>query len=232
MAALLVALSYPGAQSDRKDVAAPTATSSVSSPSAPASPVPTIPPVSSPTVSATPPSSTQPASPTLKAIVPAKPTKLAIPAIGVVAYFGTPIVSAHDADGWTITPPEATWEDLQQVYWWSESQYSALPGNPSKGSTFVYGHACFSASCAFNKLKDLTAGDLIKVTTSSGVLTYRVTQGPLKLDKSPQGVGASKALYTYGIPNELRLVTCGYTPEGASPFNWAVIARLQPRGPP
>lgn len=159
------------------------------------------------------------------------PTKLAIPAIGLkVGYdnssdIGT-VVSTHDSDGWTITPPEETWKDLQSAYWWSETQYSVLPGDPSHGSTFIYMHACSQVQCAGNLLHTLKAGDMIVLTTPKGVLRYRITK-VLKLDKSVQGIGASTEFYSYGVPNQLRLATCGYAADGSSPFNWAVIAALQ-----
>lgn len=219
VAMLLVALSYQEPRSDGKDAAAPTVPSSVRSPSDPASQVP-----ASSTISPTQPA---PSSAPLKSVAPARPSKLAIPAIGLDAQFGSPIVSTHDGEGWSITPPESTLQDLRLVYWWSETKYSALPGSPSKGTTFIYGHACRDPQygCAFDRLKNLTKGDKIELTAGKAVLTYRVT-ALLKLDKTPQGVGASRELYSYGESNKLRLVTCGYTAEGTSPFNWAALAVL------
>ncbi|HEV7146263.1 MAG TPA: class F sortase [Pedococcus sp.] len=165
-------------------------------------------------------------------VVPAAlPTELAIPAIGLriggdpSSRIGT-VVSTTVDGVWSITPPEASWEDLQSAYWWSQERYSALPGAPSTGTTFVYMHACQQVRCAGNDLHRLRPGDTITLTTRAGVLQYRVA-ALLRLDKTPQGVGSSKTLYSYGHRNQLRLVTCGYAADGSSPFNWAVIATLQ-----
>jgi hypothetical protein len=159
------------------------------------------------------------------------PTALAIPTIGLSvghdpgSHIGT--VESRTVDGvWTITPPEASWVDLQSAYWWSQQRYSALPGAPSAGTTFLYMHACSQVHCAGNDLHRLRRGDAITLTTRTGVLHYRVDR-LLRLDKTPQGVGNNKTLYSYGRPDQLRLVTCGYAPDGSSPFNWAVIATLR-----
>jgi hypothetical protein len=161
------------------------------------------------------------------------PTALAIPAIGLSighdggSHIGT--VESRTVDGiWTITPPEATWVDLQSAYWWSQRRYSALPGAPSTGTTFLYMHACLQVHCAGNDLHRLRGGEAVVLATRAGVLHYRVVR-VLRLDKTPQGVGNNNTLYSYGHRNQLRLVTCGYAPDGSSPFNWAVIATLQGR---
>jgi hypothetical protein len=159
------------------------------------------------------------------------PTALALPTIGLSVGHGTgshiSTVESRTLDGvWTITPPEATWVDLQSAYWWSQQRYSALPGAPSAGTTFLYMHACSQVHCAGNDLHRLRRGDAITLTTRTGVLHYRVDR-LLRLDKTPQGVGNNKTLYSYGRPDQLRLVTCGYAADGSSPFNWAVIATLR-----
>ncbi|MGH8862629.1 MAG: hypothetical protein ACRDVG_15585, partial [Jatrophihabitantaceae bacterium] len=162
---------------------------------------------------------------------PSRPLRLSIPAIGLRAgyddgsRFGA-VRSARVDGQWTITPPEATWSDLQSVYWWSERAYSALPGEPSAGTTFVYMHACSHVVCAGNQLHLLSPGETITMTTATGTLTYTV-QRTVLLDKSPRGVGASKLVYSYGRVGALRLVTCGYAPDGTSPYNWAVLAVLR-----
>jgi hypothetical protein len=159
------------------------------------------------------------------------PTRLAIPSIHLeIGYdqnssMGT--VASSRVDGqWTITPPEATWADLQSGYWWSEQRYSALPGNPSAGTTFIFLHACAQVRCAGNRVHELRKGNVIELSTPAGVLHYTVEQ-KLLLDKTPQGVGNNAVLYSYGHANQLRIVTCGYAADGSSPFNWAVIAALK-----
>ena len=161
---------------------------------------------------------------------PARPIRLAIPAIGLRVGYGAgsrvgTVRSQRTGREWTITPPEATWDDLQSVFWWSERAYSVLPGDPSAGTTFVFMHACLHVTCAGNNLNHVRAGDIVRLTTAAGTLTYTARR-TLRLDKSVGGIGASKVVYSYGHPDELRLVTCGYAPDGTSPFNWAVLADL------
>lgn len=159
------------------------------------------------------------------------PTALTIPAIGLRIGHATDsrigTVQARTVGGiWSITPPETSWVDLQSAYWWSQQRYSALPGAPSAGTTFLYMHACSQVQCAGNDLHRLRPDDAITMTTRAGVLHYRVVR-LLRLDKSPQGVGSNRTLYSYASLNQLRLVTCGYAADGSSPFNWAVIATLR-----
>jgi hypothetical protein len=177
-----------------------------------------------------PPSTSATSRPAAASVPPARPVRLAIPAIGLLVGYragsrvGT-VRSQHIGRTWTITPPEATWADLQSAYWWSEPRYSALPGDPSSGTTFVFMHACLHVVCAGNNLRRVRAGDVIRLTTAAGQLTYTVRR-TVRLDKSVAGIGASKVVYSYGHPDQLRLVTCGYAPDGTSPFNWAVLATL------
>jgi hypothetical protein len=171
-----------------------------------------------------------PARATSRTISPARPTRLAIPAIGLRVGYDRQsavrtVVSHRDGGTWTITPAEQTWKDLVSAYWWSERRYSALPGDPSTGTTFLFMHACRTVTCAGNHLADLRAGNVIVLSTRAGTLRYTVRR-KLRLDKTPAGVGNSRTLYSYGRPDQLRLVTCGYAPDGTSPFNWAVIATL------
>jgi len=155
------------------------------------------------------------------AVAPGRPEGIAIPAIGLHTAIAS-VVSTHEGGQWTIDPPKQTLGELQRVYWWSEH---AAPADPSKGAAYLYGHACTSLVCAFNDLHQLSTGDLVRVTTAHGVLSYRVVKGPKRLAKTAAGIGSS-SIYDYGVTNRLVLITCGYTPDGSSPFNWVVVARL------
>lgn len=168
----------------------------------------------------------QPASPAAgsrgtSAVPAGRPERIRIPAIGVDAPVAG-VVSTHDRRGWTINPPEQTLAELRQAYWWSEH---APPADPSAGTSYIYGHACTRVACTFNDLRELAPRDLITVTTARGVLNYRVVGAPVRLAKTPAGIGSS-SIYDYGVVNRLVLITCGYTPDGASPLNWVVIAQL------
>lgn len=158
-------------------------------------------------------------------VLPAQPERITIPAIGVDTAVGS-VVSQHVSGTWMIKPPESTTSDLERAYWWSEH---AAPGAPSTGTTYIYGHACTRANCAFDDLHLLHRGEVVWVHTAHSILSYRVLAEPLKLAKTAAGIGAS-SIYDYGVVNRLVLVTCGYAPDGSSPFNWAVIAQLVAAG--
>jgi hypothetical protein len=155
-------------------------------------------------------------------IPPGPPQTITIPAIGVHTAVRS-VVSTHQRGLWVIIPPMATNADLRRVYWWSEH---AAPAAPSDGTAYIYGHACSHyALCAFNHLYRLATGDLVTVTTVRGALAYRVAAKPVRLAKTAAGIGDS-FIYNYGAVNRLVLITCGYAPDGSSPWNWAVVTQL------
>lgn len=160
--------------------------------------------------------------PTDSKVPPGRPRAIAIPAIGLHTTIAS-VVSTHQASGWTIDPPKQTLAQLQRVYWWSEH---AAPADPSRGAAYLYGHSCSSLVCAFNDLRQLSTGDLVRVTTARGRLSYRVVAEPIRLAKTASGIGSS-SIYDYGVAGRLVLVTCGYLPDGSSPFNWVVIAEVR-----
>lgn len=163
-----------------------------------------------------------PPSPPSAGLPPGGPERITIPVIGVRAAVRG-VVSTHEQGLWVIVPPMATNADLRHVYWWREH---AAPAAPSKGTAYIYGHACTHYSlCAFNHLPELAPGDLVRVTTTRGTLTYRVTAPPVRLAKTSAGIGAS-SIYDYSVVNRLVLVTCGYASNGSSPWNWVVITQL------
>lgn len=99
--------------------------------------------------------------------------------------------------------------DLECAYWWSEH---AAPGDPSTGTTYIYGAACTRVRCAFDDLRPLRRGEVVWVRTADIVSSYRVLAESITLRKTPAGIG-SRSIY-------------GYAPDGSSPFSWAVIAQL------
>jgi hypothetical protein len=160
-------------------------------------------------------------------IPPGLPETITIPAIGVDAAVRS-VVSTHQQGLWVIVPPMATNADLRRVYWWSEH---AAPADPSMGTAYIYGHACSHyALCVFNHLYMLAMGDLVTVTTVRGALAYRVVAKPVRLAKTAAGIGAS-TIYNYGVVNRLVLITCGYAPDGSSPWNWVVVTQLAAAAP-
>lgn len=189
----------------------------------------------SPTPGASTPSSSPPAKPTISPLNRKNernwPTELNIPSIGVKASFGKPVVQRWDRKlgEWVMDPPEATWEDLQKVYWWKQH---VLPG-PATGTAYVYGHACISTQCAFNNLHLVKVGALVRAYVGPLVATYQIVpinphhprSGVQSFEKTVQGIGSS-VVYNYHVPGRLVLITCGYAGDGSSPFNWVAFAQL------
>lgn len=58
------------------------------------------------------------------------------------------------------------------VAWWSGG---GTPGQPADNTVYLYGHVSASPA-VFNTLAEAAVGDVIELTTGSGVLTYHVTQ--------------------------------------------------------
>jgi hypothetical protein len=163
----------------------------------------------------------RPSEATGSAVEPGKPLRIDIPAIGLhTAIAG--VVSTHEGGRWTIDPPKQTLGQLERVYWWSER---AAPADPSTGAAYLYGHSCTHLVCAFNDLDQVSKGDLVRIRTARGVLTYRVVAKPIRLAKTAGGIGSS-SIYNYGVADRLVLITCGYLTDGSSPFNWVVIGHL------
>ena len=108
------------------------------------------------------------------------PKGITIPAIGLHTAIAS-LVSTKQGERWTIDPPRRTAGQLQRVYWWKEH---AAPADPSTGTAYFYGHSCTNLACAFNDLHLLSTGDLVRVTTAHGVLSYRVAAKPIRLAKT------------------------------------------------
>ena len=101
---------------------------------------------------------------------------------------------------------------------------SSYPAARSHGTSYVYGHACHYHLCPFTRLKDVTVGDQVTVTTAAGTLTYRIDRvglSPKTARSLPSWASDSS------VPNRLVLVTCAYEQGDTSTDNIVVMARLQ-----
>ena len=120
-----------------------------------------------------------------------------------------------------VDPPHATTEQWNTAVWVQQSSY---PSVPSKGTTYVYGHACHYHICPFTRLKDAGVDDQVVVTTSSGPLVYRIGRiGLSPKDASSLPSWASDS----SVPNRLVLVTCAFEQNDISRENIVVVAQLQ-----
>ena len=165
-------------------------------------------------------------------VVPAGPTEIQFTVGGnvtVTEKVGVVYANQHTGGSWdTITPPEDSLAELGMAYWWGNG-LSAQPGDPSAGTSYIYGHSCAKWSgCAFNQLKRLVTRDHVTVTTPKGVLTYEVTTGPVPVPKAQ--LSSNVSVYRSEV-NRLVLITCMTAGEAASsqhgvPSNWVVELKL------
>ena len=177
----------------------------------------------------------------LPSVAPAAPTAISFAVTDTEAHRRVsvtddvvPLRANRHADGtWDeVRPSEASVQALGQAAWW-QNGLSNAPGSPSRGTTYIYGHSCRNNAepawlhCAFDELSFLREGDVVRLTTSNGVLTYRVTQDPVRVPKTGSAQLASNTSVYRAQVNRLVLITCGYErdPSSAvysSAYNWVV----------
>jgi sortase (surface protein transpeptidase) len=119
-----------------------------------------------------------------------------------------------------VEPPHSTAEQWDTAVWVIESSY---PSARSKGTTYVYGHACHYHVCPFTNLKVAAVGDLVVVTTPSAVMTYRVNRTGLS-SKSARSLPSWASDSTVG--DRIVLVTCEFEQGDTSINNIVVAATL------
>ena len=146
-----------------------------------------------PTASATVPAT--PSGATRRSIPAAAPRLLEIPQLGLRATI-TPFTSKDvEAHGGAVKPPT-----LWTVSWWTGA---GRPGTDSTDTVYLYGHT-WREPAVFNRLKELSAGSRVQVTTSAGRLTY-VVDRCLTVDKDDL---ASHPEVTRREPGRLLLIGC------------------------
>jgi LPXTG-site transpeptidase (sortase) family protein len=119
-----------------------------------------------------------------------------------------------------VDPPHQTAEQWNTAAWVEQSTY---PSAPSKGTTYVYGHACHYHVCSFTNLKDADVGDQVRVTTAVRASTYTIERIGLS-SKSANSLPSWASDST--VPNRIVLVTCAYEQADTSTDNIVVVARL------
>ena len=129
----------------------------------------------------------------------AVPTRISIPALGMVAPVGVMDASACPV----LDPPT-----LDDAYWVG---CRGRPGTDSDGTVFIIGHSLSGGEAVFNELPKLAPGDDVEVTTTRGTLVYRVQRTATyakfgEVQTSPEVIER--------VPGRLVLVTCMRTPEG------------------
>jgi LPXTG-site transpeptidase (sortase) family protein len=122
-------------------------------------------------------------------------------------------------------PVDATHQTAAQWNTAAWVEQSACPSAHSRGTTYIYGHACHHHECSFTRLKDARVGDRVVAATSGATLTYQIKRIGLS-PKSATALPSWAADST--VPNRLVLVTCAYEQGDTSTDNIVVVAQLQP----
>jgi LPXTG-site transpeptidase (sortase) family protein len=132
----------------------------------------------------------------------------------------TKVGSISVASNEPVDPPHDTAEQWNTAAWVKQSTY---PSTPDKGTTYVYGHACHYHVCPFTNLAEARVGDRVRVTTTSGTVTYTIQKMGLSARSAnslPSWASDSR------VPDRLVLVTCAYEQGDTSTNNIVVVARL------
>jgi LPXTG-site transpeptidase (sortase) family protein len=120
-----------------------------------------------------------------------------------------------------VDPPHETAAQWNTAAWVTQSAY---PSAHSRGTSYVYGHACHYHQCSFTRLKDARVGDHVIATTARAALSYRIE----RIGTSPKSAAALPSWAADStVPNRLILVTCAYEQGDTSTSNIVVVARLQ-----
>jgi LPXTG-site transpeptidase (sortase) family protein len=199
-------------ESGRSTATAPAISSTVPATAAPSSPTPT-----------------SPAAPNAGAVVVpgAPPLHLSVAAAGIDAAVVPYTVqeAAEGFDGVTgrgclrneiirCIDPRSTTEVSWQVAGLGGIAFGDQPGSDTSGTVYFYGHTSAGANAVFNNIDRLQPGDVASVTTTAGVLRYRVQRtvdiAKSKFTSSPQALDQ--------VPGRLLLISCDHRP-GAGVVN-------------
>ena len=120
-----------------------------------------------------------------------------------------------------VDPPHGTAAEWNTAVWVRQSAY---PSAHSTGTSYIYGHACHYHQCPFSQLKNARAGDLVRVTLPSGVLSYQIERTGL----SPKAANALPPWASDStVRNRVVLVTCAFEQGDTSSNNIVVVAILR-----
>jgi LPXTG-site transpeptidase (sortase) family protein len=124
-----------------------------------------------------------------------------------------------------VDPPHNTAQQWATAAWIVES---AFPTRSSRGTSYIYGHACNYHVCPFTNLKDTKVGDRVQITTSTGSVTYQI-------DRIGLSSKAAKSLPAWAsdstVPGRLVLVTCSHEYGDWGLDNIVVTAHLAASAP-
>ena len=185
-------------------------------------------PSPAPTAAASPspqPAPTIPADPTQAVPEPAKRRGFALVVKTDGGDLSAPVAPLSVQSHELVDPPHATDQQWNTAAWIVQAAYPAVP---SRGTTYVYGHACRHRACAFTNLKQAKPGDTVVVTTSTGTLTYVIRRVGLS-SKSASSLPGWASNST--VKDRLVLVTCEIESGELTSNNVVITARLTASSP-
>ncbi|MFC4948577.1 class F sortase [Pseudonocardia sp. GCM10023141] len=159
-----------------------------------AAPAPTVPTAAAPIPPGTPGSAPPPAR-AIGAMPSAKPVGLTVAAIGVRT--GALLPLGLDKAGALEVPPDAT----------SAGWFTLGPAPGANGPAVIAAHVDYKGVAGvFSRLKDLTAGNEIRVARADGTVAVFTTY---RVEHYPKSAFPTGQVYGNTTGPELRLITCG-----------------------
>lgn len=146
---------------------------------------------------------------------PAVPTRLVVPALKIKA----PVQPIEVSDAGVLDPPR----NPHDVGWWHGS---VRPG-AQRGQTVLTGHTVHTGGGVMDKLGDLRPGQLVRVVTRKGTMTYRTTR-VVTWTKDELAKRAASIFAQKRQDNRLVLITCSQWT--GSYYKSNVVVFAQPLG--
>ena len=138
------------------------------------------------------------------------PLRIAIPSLDVSAP-----VTAVELHGGVLEPPP----DPRVVGWW---RTGGVPG-AAWGTAVITGHTVHTGGGAFDHLADLARGDVVRLTTDTGVIEYGVTA--VRVYPKAGLARHATQVFSESVPGRLALVTCDDWNGTAYESNAVILAR-------
>jgi hypothetical protein len=100
------------------------------------------------------------------------------------------------------------------------------PMDTTRGTSYVYGHACHHHTCAFTDLFHAAGGGSITLSQGARVVRYRIVRTSADFPKSGAGSLAARTsgVANRSVPDRLVLITCAYESGDVSLNNFVVVA--------
>ena len=121
------------------------------------------------------------------------PTRVAVRRLGI----DVPVLPIAP-EGGVLSPPD----NPRELGWF---KYGSRPGDV-RGSAVITGHTVHTGGGALDELDDLRAGDTVRVTTTNGTISYRVSE--VSIVSKTQFARTAEKVFSSTVPGRLVLITC------------------------